>query len=56
MSELKWQSSEKNWRELAAAAARETDSEKLARIIEQLCDALDERTHAHMGASDKKSA
>jgi hypothetical protein len=33
----------KAWVELAARASKETDPEKLMRIIEALCRALDER-------------
>ena len=36
-------SSEKDWRDLAAAASREYDPEKLGRIIEELCGVLDKR-------------
>ena len=42
MAEMKSKSSEKDWRDLAAAATRETDPEKLGRIIEELCGALDQ--------------
>jgi hypothetical protein len=31
-----------NWRELAEAASKETDSTKLLEMVAQLCDALDE--------------
>jgi hypothetical protein len=32
-----------DWRQLCAAAAKETDSEKLAELVNQLIKALDER-------------
>jgi hypothetical protein len=32
-----------DWRQLCAAAAKETDSEKLAEVVHQLIRALDER-------------
>lgn len=43
MAEIQSKPSEKDWRELAAAATRETDPEKLCRIIEELCGVLDKR-------------
>jgi hypothetical protein len=33
----------KPWRELAEAILRETDSEKVLELAEQLCDAVDEQ-------------
>ena len=41
MSQQKPRCSDKDWREIAAEAANETDPEKLGRIIKELCDALD---------------
>lgn len=43
VSEIESKLSEKDWRDLAVAATTETDPEKLGRIIEKLCDALDKR-------------
>jgi hypothetical protein len=43
MSEMKSKSSEKDWRDLATAASRETDPEKLTQIVAELCGALDKR-------------
>ena len=50
---------EKSWRELAAAATRETDPEKLCRMVEELCGALDKRQAEKQSlttAPTKKSA
>jgi len=56
MSEMKSNTSEKNWRDLAAAS-RETDPEKLCRIIEELCGALDKaRKQSQTTPLTKKSA
>jgi hypothetical protein len=43
MAEMQPKSSEKDSRDLAAAATRETDTKKLCGIIEELCVALDKR-------------
>ena len=58
MAEIKSKSSEKDWRDLAAAATRETDPEKLGQIIEELCGALDQRQAQKQSqtAPAKKSA
>ena len=45
MAEMQSKFLEKDWRDLAAAATRESDPEKLGRIIEELCGALD-KCHA----------
>ena len=34
---------QRDWRDLAEQASKETDPEKLARIVEELCGALDLR-------------
>lgn len=57
MSEMKSKSSEKGWRYLAAAASRETDPEKLYRIVEELCGVLDKtRKQSQTTPPAKKSA
>ena len=43
MAEMQSKFPAKDWRDLAAAATRETDPEKLGHIIEELCGALDKR-------------
>jgi hypothetical protein len=40
----------KAWVELAGKASKETDPDKLMRIIEELCRALDERKTVPVGA------
>lgn len=52
-------SSERDWRDLAADATKETDPEKLVRIIEELCGALDKRQaqkQSQTASPAKKSA
>jgi hypothetical protein len=44
----------KAWMELAGRASKETDPEKLMRIIEALCRALDERETIPAGDSRAK--
>ncbi|MFZ0802462.1 MAG: hypothetical protein WBQ09_09645 [Terriglobales bacterium] len=39
-------SSEKDWRELCAAAAKEPDSEKVVSLVHQILRAFDERDQA----------
>jgi hypothetical protein len=34
-----------NWREIANAIQKETDSEKLSRLVAELCQALDDQDH-----------
>jgi hypothetical protein len=46
----------KAWVELAGRATKETDPEKLMRIIEALCRALDEQETIPAGGSRGKSA
>lgn len=43
LSSLRTLEREQNWRDLAAAASAETDPEKLGKLIEELCSALDKR-------------
>ena len=59
MAEIKSKSSEKDWRDLAAAAASEADPEKLGRIIKELCAVLDKsqaRKQPQAAPPVKKSA
>lgn len=37
-----------DWKRICAAAATEPDSERLAKLIEQLIEALDERCDRHI--------
>ena len=39
------QRNQKDWRELCAAVANETDSNKLGPLVQELIKALDERDH-----------
>ena len=59
MSQQKSKSCERDWREIAEEAAKETDPGKLARVIEELCGALDKRNPQNQlrtDAPDSKSA
>lgn len=59
MAEMQSKFPAKDWRDLAAAATRETDPEKLGHIIEELCGALDKRQgqkEAQATRPTKKSA
>jgi hypothetical protein len=59
MSEKKSISSEKDWREIAEQAAKETNPQKLARMVGELCGALDKRNQHNQSQSTppiKKSA
>jgi hypothetical protein len=42
-----------NWRQLAEAASKETDSAKLLRIVGQLCESLD-KAHTNEQPSDSE--
>ena len=59
MSEMKSKSSEKEWREIAEQAAKETNPQKLVRMVEELCGVLDKRNQQNqqrITPSVKKSA
>lgn len=58
MSEKTSKSSEREWHEIAEEAAKETNPQKLLRMVEELCSALDKRNQqnqSHCG-TDRKSA
>ena len=46
------ESNKGDWRELCAAAATEHDSTKLARLVDQIIKALDERREAFKPAAE----
>ena len=52
MSLQKSNGSDKDWREIAAEVVSETNPEKLGRIINELCDALDKRHRPNQVRSD----
>lgn len=59
MSEKTSKSSERDWREIAEEATKETNPEKLFRMVEELCGALDKRNQQNQSRSTppvKKSA
>jgi hypothetical protein len=59
MAEMQSKPSEKDWRDLAVVATRETNPEKMCRIIEELCGVLDKRRAQQQSQTDppaKKSA
>lgn len=59
MSQEMSKPSERDWREIAEQATKETNPEKLVRIVEELCGALDKRNQQNQSQSTprvKKSA
>jgi hypothetical protein len=44
MSQETSRSCERDWREIAEEAAKETNPERLSQIVKQLCNALDKRS------------
>ena len=46
-------SNTEEWKSIAEQITKETDSEKLALLVEQLCDVFDTKVHKPTGATER---